>query len=132
MRHLAILTVLLALLAPPMGAQYVRRQPGLATPGPYGGPPVTFNGVLKSITKKQLIVDLDQTDPESAQQSLTFRFSKKTKFMKGDQAIKPADIAMGTHISLDATRDGDQKFSAVNVFVVPPVDKAAAPPAEKQ
>jgi len=132
MRHLAILTVLLALLAPQIGAQYVRRRPATITPGPYTGPPVTFNGVLKSMTKKQLIVDLDQTDPESAQESMTFRFSKKTKFMKGDQAIKPTDIAMGTHISLDATRDGDQKLSAVNVYVVPPADKNAPPPAEKQ
>lgn len=123
MRHLMILAALLAVLAPPRSAaQYVRPRPAgaTATTGPYTGPAVTFNGTLKGLTKKQLVVDLDQSDPDADHQSLTFRFSKKTKFLKGDQPIKPADIAMGTHISLDAVRDGDQKLSAVNVFVAPP------------
>jgi hypothetical protein len=65
-------------------------------------------------------VDLDPTDPSADRQSLTFRVSRKTKFLKGDQPIQPSDIEVGAHISLDATRDGDLKLSALNVVVAPP------------
>jgi hypothetical protein len=138
MRQIAILTVLLALLLPArLPAQYTRRRlpsSATATSGPYDGPAVTFNGTLKALSKKQLIVDLDPTDADADRQSLTFRFSKKTKFLKGDQPIKPTDIEVGTHISLDATRDGDLKLSAVNVFVPAPAkpgEKPGEKPAEK-
>jgi hypothetical protein len=83
---------------------------------------------VKTLTKKQVIVDLDLPDPGAEPQSLTFRVSKKTKFLKDDQPIKLSDIEAGTHISLDATRDGDLKLSALNVRVVAsgkPGDKAA-------
>lgn len=124
MRHLAILLVLLALLlAARLPAQYTRRRgPASATAnsGPYSGPAVTFNGTVKVLTKKELVVDLDRPDPDAEQQSLTFRLSKKTRFLKDDQPVKPSDIEAGTHITLDATRDGDLKFSALNVMVAPP------------
>jgi len=124
MRHLAIVPLLLALLLPVrLPAQYYpRRGPVAATArsGPYNGPAVTFNGTVKALTKKELVVDLDRPDPDAEQQSLTFRLSKKTKFLKGDQPVKPSDIEAGTHITLDATRDGDLKFSALNVMIAPP------------
>jgi hypothetical protein len=126
MRHIAILPVLLALLLPALlpaqGGYSRRRGPASATAnsGPYSGPAVTFNGTLKALSKKELIVDLDSTEPDAERQSLTFRFSKKTKFLKDDQPIKPSDIEVGTHITLDATRDGDLKLSALNVMVAPP------------
>lgn len=78
-----------------------------------------------------MVVDLDPPDPDAERQSLTFRFSKKTKFLKGDQSIKPTDIEPGTHISLDATREGDLKLTAVNVFVAPASDKPTDKPVEK-
>ena len=117
---MAIFPVLVALLLPAkLPAQYSRRRLGsaTATSGPYNGPAVTFNGTVKTLTKKELTLDLDPPDPGADRQTLTFRLSKKTKFLKGDQAIKPSDIGLGTHISLDATRDGDAKFSALNVMV---------------
>ena len=123
MRHIAILTVLLVLLMPArLAAQYSRRRLGsaTATSGPYNGPAVTFNGTVKTIAKKELTVDLDPADPGAERQSLTFRLSKKTKFLKGDRPIKPSDIEVGVHISLDATRDGDQKLSALTVMAAPP------------
>ncbi|MGA2737543.1 MAG: hypothetical protein ABSG65_08835 [Bryobacteraceae bacterium] len=118
MRHITILMVLLGLCLPGrLPAQYSRRRLGsaTATSGPYTGPAVTFNGTVKTLTKKELTVDLDPADPGAEPQSLTFRLSKKTKFSKDDQPIKPSDIEPGMHISLDATRDGDQKLSALNV-----------------
>jgi hypothetical protein len=130
MRHMAIFLVLLALLLPArLPAQYSRRRgPASATAnsGPYSGPAVSFNGTVKALTKKELVVDLDRPDPDAEQQSLTFRLSRKTRFLKGDQPVKPSDIEAGTHITLDATRDGDLKFSALNVMVAPP-----GKPAEK-
>ncbi len=133
MRYIAIFTVILALLLPARApAQYSRRLPASArtTAGPYNGPAVTFNGTVKTLTKKELIVDLDPADPDAERQSLTFRLSKKTKFLKGDQPIKASDIEVGTHISLDATRDGDLKFSVLNIIVAPP-DKTTDKPAGK-
>jgi len=134
MRHIAILTVLLALLMPArLPAQYSRRRgptSATANSGPYNGPAVTFNGTVKTLTKKELIVDLDPADAETERQTLTFRLSKKTKFVKDDQPIKPTDIGVGTHISLDATRDGDLKLSALNVMVAP-AGKPGGKPADK-
>jgi hypothetical protein len=130
MRHIAIFPVILALLLPArMPAQYARRLPSAATAtaGPYNGPAVSFNGTVKTLTKKELIVDLDPADSSADRQSLTFRVSRKTKFLKGDQPIQPSDIEVGTHISLDATRDGDQKFSALNVMLAVPAKPADKP-----
>jgi hypothetical protein len=131
MRHVAIPILLLGLLLPArLPAQYGRRYPASATAnaGPYNGPAVTFNGTVKTLTKKEVIVDLDRPDPGADPQSVTFRISKKTKFLKDDQPIKLSDVEVGAHISLDATRDGDLKLSALNVRVASsgkPDDKAA-------
>jgi len=134
MRHIAMFLVLLALLLPArLPAQYSRRRgpvSATANSGPYGGPAVAFNGTVKALTKKELTVDLDATDPGAERQSLTFRLSKKTRFLKDDQPVKPSDIEVGTHISLDATRDGDLKLSALNVMIAPP-GKPADKPAGK-
>jgi hypothetical protein len=130
---MAIFPVLVALLLPAkLPAQYSRRRLGsaTATSGPYNGPAVTFNGTVKTLTKKELTLDLDPPDPGADRQTLTFRLSNKTKFLKGDQPIKPSDVEVGMHISLDATRDGDLKLSALNVMVPPP-DKPGDKPAEK-
>jgi len=134
MRYLATFLVLLALSLPArLPAQYSRRRgpvSATANSGPYGGPAVTFNGTVKALAKQELTVDLDPTGPGAERQSLTFRVSKKTRFLKDDQPVKPSDIEVGTHISLDATRDGDLKLSALNVIVAPP-DKPADKPADK-
>ena len=135
MRHILVFSVLLALLAallPAQGGYSRRRGPVSATAnsGPYSGPAVTFNGTVKVLTKKELIVDLDSTEPSAERQSLTFRLSKKTKFLKDDKEVKPSDIEVGTHITLDATRDGDLKLSALNVMVAPP-GKPGGTPAER-
>src|ERR1700722_4814351 len=99
--------------------QYSRRRAAAATAtaGPYNGPAVSFSGTVKSLSKKEIIIDMD------SEQSLTLRRSGKTKFFKDDKEIKAADIPVGTHVTLDATRDGDQKLSALKVMVAP-----AAPP----
>jgi len=133
-RTFIIVAALLTLLPVLCPAQYgySRRRPSTATAtaGPYTGPAVTFHGTLKALTKKELIMDLDaadrthdQAEEQTEDQSLTFRVSRKTKFLKNDKEIKPADIPVGTHLTLDATRDGDLKLSALNVMVAPPTAK---------
>jgi len=132
-RTVIVVPVLLALLLPalsPAQGGYSRRRPSAATAtaGPYTGPAVTFHGTMKALTKKELIMELDaaeHTEGQTDEQSLTFRVSRKTKFLKNDQEIKPSDIPVGAHLTLDATRDGDLKLSALNVMVGPP---AVQPP----
>lgn len=117
---------LAALLAPAlMFGQYGygRRMPGVygtTNPGGYNGPAVTFQGNLKALTKKELRIDVD-----SEEKSLTFRISRKTHFFKDGKEIKPADVPEGTIVAVDAVRDPDQKFSALNVVVSPPKPKPA-------
>ncbi len=118
--------VLTALLTPLLlfgQGTYGRRTRGpnsTANPGLYGVPAVTFQGNLKELTKKELRIDVD-----SDGQSITFRISRKTHFLKDGKEIKPAGVALGTVVSVDATRDPDQKFSALNVVVSPPKSKPA-------
>jgi hypothetical protein len=102
---------------------YGRRMPGAygtTNPGGYNGPAVTFQGNLKTLTKKELRIDVD-----SEEKSLTFRISRKTHFFKDGKEIKPGDVAPGTLVAVDAVRDPDQKFSALNVVVSPPKPKPA-------
>ena len=123
-RIIAVWT-LAALLAPALmfsQGTYGRRTRGTSTinPGAYNGPAVTFQGNLKSLNKKELRIDVD-----SEEQSISFRISRKTHFLKDGKEIKPADVALGTIVAVDAARDPDQKFSALNVVVSPPKPKPA-------
>jgi hypothetical protein len=73
---------------------------------------------LKALTTKELIIDVDSGE-QTDKQSLTLRRSRKTKFFKSSKEIQPSEIPTGAHITLDATRDPDQKLSALNVTVAP-------------
>lgn len=134
MRFLAVVALFaVAILPAHLAGQYSRRRgptSATATAGPYKGPAVTFNGTVKSITKKDVLVELDRNDPSADQESLTFRFSKKTTFTKADQTIKATDIAVGNHVSLDAIREGDQKLTALNVIVGEPGKSDGKQPAK--
>jgi hypothetical protein len=83
--------------------------------GVYNVPSVTFQGKLKALTNKELRIDVD-----TAEQSITFRVSRKTRFTKDGKDVKPSTIAVGTVVSVDATREPDQKFTALAVSVSPP------------
>jgi hypothetical protein len=125
MRNILVGTALLVAMMAVLPGQYSRRRSvATATAGPYNGPAVSFNGTVKSLTKKEIIIDLD-----SEEESLTLRRSGKTKFFKDDKEIKAADIPVGTHVTLDATRDGDQKLSALKVMVAPVAAPGTAAPA---
>jgi len=84
-------------------------------------PAATFQGNLRAVTKKDLTIDVK----DASDQSLTFRISHKTKFIKDGKEIKRSALEVGTLVAVDATRDPDQKFSALNVIVNPPKPKPA-------
>jgi hypothetical protein len=119
--------ILAALLAQAMlfgQGNYPRRTRGAngtVNPGAENLPAVTFQGKLKSLTKKDLRIDVD-----SEQQSVTFRITRKTHFLKDGKEIKPADVPLETTVAVDATREPDLKFSALNVVVSPPKPKPDA------
>jgi hypothetical protein len=104
-------------------AQYGRRTRGTTTSGPgaYDVPAVTFEGKVKTVNKKELRIEAGV----SGEDTLTFRITRKTHFLKDGKEIKPTDVAVGTPLAVDATRDPDQKFSALNIIVNPPKPKTA-------
>jgi len=96
-------------------------------------PVATFQGKLRSISKKEIVLDL----PED--QSIAFHISHKTKFVKETKAIKPSTIAEGTPLTVEGKRDLLGNVEAVTVSVdsnkKPPQDakppeprSSAAPP----
>jgi hypothetical protein len=114
---------LTALLVPALlFGQYARRTRGMGPTNPsiYDVPAVTFEGHLKALNKKELRIDV-----EAQEQSLIFRVTRKTHFFKDGKEVKLADVALGTVVAVDATRDPDQKFSALNVVLDPPKPKPA-------
>jgi hypothetical protein len=102
------------------GGRRVPYGPNGANPGVNGVPAVTFQGHVKVLTKKELIIDAD-----SKEQALVFRVTRKTHFFKDSKEIKLADIPVGTLVAVDALRDPDTQFSALGVVVNPPKPKAA-------
>ena len=119
MRIIAVLAVAGLLVPAVIFSQvpYGRRTRGSMStnPGGLNVPAVTFQGTLKALSKKELRIDV-----EGEEQSLTFRVSGKTHFTKDGKVIKLANVTVGTVVAVDATRDPDQKFSALNVTVSPP------------
>ncbi len=81
--------------------------------GAYGGPAVTFHGKLKELTKREIVIETD------GDQAFAIGRYRKTKFIKDNREIKPADIPIGALLTVDVTKDPDLKPLAVNVFVDP-------------
>jgi hypothetical protein len=102
--------------------------------GPNNGVPngvtplVTMRGALRIIDKKKIAIDA------SEDQILTFKRSKKTKFLKGTKEIQPDDFPEGAAVVIEASRAMNGDYDAVNVFLgePPKPDKPAdsAPSAE--
>jgi|SRR5271165_2386894 len=124
-----ILVLALAILIPAVtpaqsGYPYpgVRRSAGKANAAPPSGnqPTPTFEGTLKMMTKKEIVLQL-QTE-----QIVTIRRDHKTKFTEKDKDVKPDNIEIGTALAIDVKEDLDLKPMAVRVVVNPP-----PPPPEK-
>lgn len=81
-------------------------------------PNPTFEGTLKMLTRKEIVIQL-QSD-----QTLSIRRDRKTKFLEKGKEIKPESIEVGTPLAIDVKEDLDLKPMAVRVVVNPPPPKA--------
>ena len=74
-------------------------------------PVATFHGKLKSLTKKEVVLELGED------KSIAFHISHKTKFLKDAKPIKPAAIPAGAPVTIDGKRDLLGNVDAVTVTV---------------
>jgi len=106
-----LLAVLPGLVFGQYGRQRRGRSMGTATDGiPGVTPVVTFRGTLRSIDKKEIVIDAGED------QLLHFKRTKKTKFLKGDKTIKPDDFPDEAAVVIEANRALNGDLDAVNVF----------------
>src|SRR5579862_684451 len=98
-----IFCLVLLVLPGLLSAQYGRRMGGRSA-GPNNGvpadvvPPVELRGTLRDIDKKKITIDTGQD------QILTFKRTKKTKFLKGTKEIGPDDFSDGVKVVIEANR----------------------------
>jgi hypothetical protein len=121
---------ILVLAAVPLFAQYqpqrTTRTRGLPNSigdtGAYHDPAATMHGVLKRLTAKAVTIIGD------GDQSVEIVRTHKTRFLRNGKEIKPADILIGSILSIDVAKAPDLTPLAVNVMVdSPPIDGALAP-----
>ncbi len=109
--------VVVLLIATGLQAQYRSRRGGRGTATENApalkGVIVTFHGALKKLTKKEILIQSDDN------QLLTFRCSKKTKFLGTDGEIKATDIDLESPVTVSASEDTDLKLMAVSVKADP-------------
>ena len=112
------LSVFLLLLPGLVFAQYSRPRRGRMGPNngvPDGVTPViTVRGVLRSINKKDIVIDSGED------QIVTLKRTKKTKFLKGSKEIKPDDFPDEAKVSIEANRAMNGDLDAINVYLGEP------------
>ena len=87
-------------------------------------PPVSIRGGLRSISKKDSVIDTGDD------QILTFKRTKKTRFLKGASEIKPDDFPVAARVFVEASRAMNGDLDAINVFLgepPPPPSPHSAP-----
>ena len=108
-------------------AQYGRPRPA-RSPRTTGGivdgatPLVSIRGAIRSISKKNIVIDTGDD------QILTFKRTKKTRFLKGASEIKPDNFPAAAKVFIEASRAMNGDLDAVNVFLgEPPPPPHSAP-----
>jgi hypothetical protein len=81
----------------------------------------SFHGKLKDLSSKEIMIETDDN------QTVSIHRSRKTKFLKGKDSIKPSDIDLETMVTVDASEDPDLKLTAVSVTVDPPPKNGDTP-----
>ena len=79
-------------------------------------PSPTFRGTLKTMDNQEIVLQLE------ADQTVSIRRTRKTKFLRNDKEVKPSDIPVGTPLEVDVTEGPDLKPVAIKVVI------KAAPP----
>jgi len=116
LRIMLLFGIFLPALLSAQGVYRSRRgvAPGTPVPPAYKGVAGSFHGILKELTKKEIMIETDDN------QTVSIRRSGKTKFLKGNQSIKASDIDIETLVTVDATEEADLKLTAIDVIVDPP------------
>jgi|ERR1051326_2551992 hypothetical protein len=117
-----IFTLVVAIVLPALASSqsgYPRTRRSKANPAPPSNalPTPTFEGILKMMTHKEIVIQLQ------SEQTLSIRRDRKTKFVEKEKEIKPESIAVGTPLTIDVKEDLDLKPLAVKVVVNPPPPK---------
>lgn len=125
MRKLLTILAILGVIAPAIVlAQYYPRPMrsvypgGTPKPGSYKGVAGSFHGKLKDLSSKEITIETADSE------IVTIHRSRKTKFFKGTQSIKPSDIDIETPVTVDATEEVDLSLTAVTVTVDTPKKSA--------
>jgi hypothetical protein len=114
LRAITILSVVLPALL--LGQYYPRPRrgiPGTPNPGAYNVAG-SFHGKLKELTSKEITITTEDD------QVVSIHRSRKTKFLKGTQTIKPSDIDLETPVTVDASEEVDLTLTAISVTVDTP------------
>lgn len=119
MKSAAIFTLSLILLAPfALTAQYRRRMiydnNGAVTPDPGTNVTVNVQGVLKGLSKNEILVETDQ------EHTISLRRTSKTKFLREDKEVKADNVSLDEKVNVDVAQDKDAKLMAVVVKLGPP------------
>jgi hypothetical protein len=112
-----VTSLLLAFLLSGIAVGQRRSAPKANPSAPQSAVNPTFEGTLKLLTNKEIVIQL-QSD-----QLLSIRRNRKTKFVENEKDIKPTDIAQGTPLAIDVKEDIDLKPLALRVVVNPPPPK---------
>jgi len=81
--------------------------------GAFNLPAVTFHGVLKEMTAKEIVLDPGEGQP------VTIYRNHKTRFLQGGHPIDAKKISVGTSLTLDVAKNPDGSLQAVNVMIAP-------------
>ena len=73
-----------------------------------------MRGSLRELNKKQILIDAGD------EKIITFRRLKKTKFLKGAKEVPESEFHAGAAIVVEATRELDGEFDALQVFLGEP------------
>jgi hypothetical protein len=112
----ATLIVLGLLTQVPAAAQMRRGGYGPASAGSGTDPALnaavaTFEGTLRTVTKKDFTVDLDNGN------SVVFKIGRKTEFWVGSKAVKPKELAVESTVKVEGTKDGFGVLTATKLTV---------------
>ncbi len=128
----ASVCLVLCVLPGLLSAQYARRSgrsigPNNGVPGDVV-PSVEMRGKLRDIDKKKIVIDCGED------QILTFKRTKKTRFLKGTKAIQPDEFTDGAKVVIEANRALNGDYDALNVYLgePPSSDRPASSEPAKQ
>ena len=122
MRLFCISLLAFALLANAQMRQ--RGQSGTSSiAGAYNMPSATMHGTLKKITSKDIIINVE------GDQLVTIDRTHKTKFLRDGKEIKPADIAIGSVVTVDVNHDPQLHPLAITLTVDSGPTDQESPPA---